>query len=196
LPGAAHNNMAKPRNDAKSDAPLLDRSVVIFAFAASIAGAICFWLRGTAGVERAFETAGDILMAVAPQVAGGILIAGLVQVLIPREAVSRWLGEESGWQGFGIAVVAGACTPGGPFGSFALVYALGKVGADIGILICYLTSWTTLSLLRLLVWEIPFLGFNFAATRFVICLPMGIIAGLIARRLARQWGWRTENIVK
>jgi uncharacterized membrane protein YraQ (UPF0718 family) len=76
------------------------------------------------------------------------------------------------------------------------VYALGKVGADIGVLICYLTSWTTLSVLRLLIWEIPFLGLEFSLVRFVICMPMGIVAGLIARRLASHWGWRTESIVR
>ena len=51
-------------------------------------------------------------------------------------------------------------------------------------------------LLRLVIWEIPFLGFDFSMLRFVICLPMGIVAGIIARRLARQWGWSTESMVK
>ena len=34
-------------------------------------------------------------------------------------------------RGLLIAEVAGALTPGGPFGSFALVYALGKIGASL-----------------------------------------------------------------
>ena len=164
--------------------------------AALVAGGICLWLRGYAGVERAFATAADILLSVTPQILGGVMIAGLVQVLIPKDAVSRWLGAEGGMRGLFIAEAAGALTPGGPFGSFALVYALGKVGADIGVLICYLTSWTTISVLRLLIWEIPFLGLNFSLLRFTISLPMGIVAGLLARRLARQWGWKTENIIK
>ncbi len=79
----------------------------------------------------------------------------------------------------------------------ALVYALGKVGVDIGVLITYLSAWSTLSVMRMIVWEIPFLGVHFSVLRFVICLPIGILSGLLARRLARQWGWATtEAIVK
>jgi hypothetical protein len=99
-------------------------------------------------------------------------------------------------RGLFIAQFAGALTPGGPFGSFALVHALGKVGADIGVLIAYLTAWATLGLMRLIVWEIPFLGINFALLRYAISLPAGILAGLLARRLARQLGWATVTIVK
>ncbi len=122
--------MAKSR----ADAPLIDRSVVIFAVAASLAGCICLWMRGYAAIERAFGFTGEILVNVAPQILGGVMIAGLVQVLVPKDAISRWLGEEAGMRGLLIAEVAGALTPGGPFGSFALVYALGKGGADIGVL--------------------------------------------------------------
>jgi uncharacterized membrane protein YraQ (UPF0718 family) len=176
--------------------PIIDRSVIAFGVAAALAGGICLWLRGGEAFMRAVVMAGTILAEVTPQIVGGVLIAGFVQVLIPKEAISRWLGAESGMRGLLVAEVAGALTPGGPFGSFALVYALGKVGADIGVLICYLTSWTTLSVLRLLIWEIPFLGLEFSLVRFVICMPMGIVAGLIARRLASHWGWRTESIVR
>ena len=176
--------------------PMVDRSVLAFAAAAAVAGLICLWLRGTDGVMRAFDMAVTTLAQVVPQVCGGALIAGLVQVLIPRDVIQRWLGAETGMRGLLIAEVAGALTPGGPFGSFALVYALGKIGADIGVLICYLTSWTTISLMRVLIWEVPFLGPQFTMVRFVVSLPMGIVAGLLARRIARHWGWRTESIVR
>ena len=184
--------MAKHKNP-----PLIDRTTIVFAVAVLLGGGLTAWLRGTAAVEHAFLSAWEFMLLVVPQICGGLLVAGLVQVLIPKEAISHWLGEESGLRGLFIAEVAGALTPGGPFGSFALVYALGKVGVDIGVLITYLTAWSTLSMMRLIVWEIPFLGVNFSLLRFVICLPIGILAGLLARRLARQWGWATtETIVK
>ena len=183
--------MAKPANS-----PLFDRSVMVFALAALLAGAICLWLRGWEGVIRALGTSEGLLRVALPQVLAGVMIAGLAQVLVPREKVSRWLGEEAGFRGLVIAEVVGALTPGGPYGSFAMVYALGKIGADIGVLICYLTSWTTLNSIRLVIWEIPLLGQHFALFRFIISLPMGIIAGLVARRLARQWGLTTESIVR
>ncbi len=177
--------------------PLLDKTTLVFVALAASGGVLTTWLHGSEALVRAFTGMTAILMQVAPLICGGLLIAGLAQVLIPREAVSRWLGEEAGMRGLIIAEIAGAITPGGPFGSFALVYALGQVGADIGVLIAYITAWTTLSLMRLVVWEIPFLGLPFAMFRFVLCLPMGIVAGLIARSLARRWGWtETAMIVK
>lgn len=179
----------------QSSSTLFDRTTAAFAAAALAAAVACLYLRGFEGVARALGATGVLVLEVAPQVIGGLLIAGLAQVLIPRETVSRWLGEEAGMRGLVIAEVAGALTPGGPFGSFPMVYALAKVGADIGVLVCYLTSWTTLGLLRVLVWELPFLGYQFALLRFVICIPMGIAAGLMARWLARRWGWRTQDIV-
>ena len=184
--------MAKAQKSA-----FIDRSTIGFAVTALLLGGLCAWLRGTGGISRAINSVIESLLQVAPQILAGLLVAGLVQVLLPKEVVSRWLGDGSGMRGLFIAEVAGALTPGGPYGSFALVYALGKVGADIGVLVSYLTAWSTLSLMRLIVWEIPFLGVRFALLRFVICLPMGIIAGLAARRLAKQWGWTsTEVIVK
>ncbi len=181
----------------KPKAPLIDRPTVAFALIALVGAGLTIWLRGTAGVERALTNAWGVMLPVVPQICGGLLVAGLVQVLVPRELVARWLGDKSGMRGLWIAQVAGALTPGGPFGSCPLVYALGKAGADIGVLITYLTAWSTISVMRLIVWEIPFLGAKFSLLRFAICLPAGIIAGWLARRWAKQWGWTsTEHIVK
>ena len=176
---------------------LIDTTSLVFAALAVLGGGMTAWLHGSQAVVLAFKGMLDTLMQVAPLICGGLSIAGLAQVMLPREAVSHWLGAEAGLRGLLIAEIAGAITPGGPFGSFALVYALGKVGADIGVLVTYLTAWTTLSMMRLVVWEIPFLGLRFALFRFVLCLPMGIVAGLLARYLARRWGWTsTAMIVK
>ena len=176
---------------------LLDRTTIVFALTALLGGCLTAWLRDMTAVEHALLSAWGFILQAGPQICGGLLVAGLVQVLMPKEAVSRWLGNESGMKGLYIAEVAGALTPGGPFGSFALVYTLGKVGADIGVLVTYLTAWVTLGVTRLIVWEIPFLGVHFAILRYAISLPMGIIAGLLARRLAKRWGWTTtEMIVK
>lgn len=174
-----------------SEPPLLDRTTLAFAAVALLAVLVTAWLRGGEAVQRALVSTATTIVEISPQIGGGLLIAGLVQVLIPKETVSRWLGEGSGMRGLVIAEFAGALTPGGPFGSFSMVYALGKLGVDIGVLITYLTAWTTLSLLRLVVWEIPFLGLNLSLFRFFISLPMGIVAGLLARRLAKRLGWAT-----
>jgi len=74
-----------------------------------------------------------------------------------------------------------------------LVVALAAAGADIGALVAYLTSWSVLGLTRIIMWELPFMGTVFTATRFAASLVLPFVAGLIARRLHEIWcaGWRT-----
>ena len=182
--------MPKPPESA-----VFDGTTIGFLVAALLGGGVTAWLHGGEAVERALISAGTTILEIAPQILGGLLIAGLVQMLVSRETISRWLGEESGMRGLLLAEVAGALTPGGPFGSFSLVYALGKVGVDIGVLITYLTAWTTLSILRLVMWESPFLGLKLSLVRFAISLPMGIVAGILARRLAKRMGWMTTAVI-
>lgn len=175
----------------------MDGSTWGFVVMALALGAATIWLRGTAGIERVLAGVADMLLPVIAPITGGLMLSGLVQTLVSKDAVSRWLGRESGMRGLNIALVAGILTPGGPYGAFALVYALGKTGADIGVLVTYLTAWTTLGLMRVVVWEIPFMGLEFVVLRMVVCLPMGIIAGVLARRLAARLGWTsTRDIVK
>jgi uncharacterized membrane protein YraQ (UPF0718 family) len=77
--------------------------------------------------------------------------------------------------------------PGGPFASFPLVLALSQAGADIGALIAFLVAWAAIGINRLLIWEIPFMGLEFSALRFVSSLPLPLIAGAIARYLWNRY---------
>jgi uncharacterized membrane protein YraQ (UPF0718 family) len=69
--------------------------------------------------------------------------------------------------------------------SFPLVSALHAAGSGRGTLIAYLTSWATLGLQRILVWEVPLMGFEFAFVRWLASLPLPFIAGGIARFIPR-----------
>jgi hypothetical protein len=40
-----------------------------------------------------------------------------------------------------------------------------------------------MGLQRILIWDVPFMGAEFAMLRFIVCIPLPVIAGLIARRL-------------
>lgn len=86
-------------------------------------------------------------------------------------------------RGLIIATVAGTITPGGPASAYALLAVLAASGADRGAMIAYITAWATLGLQRILVWDVPFMGAEFAILRFAISLPLPVVAGLIARRL-------------
>jgi len=96
-----------------------------------------------------------------------------------RPKVARALSE--------LATGLGAVTPGGPFAAFPIVYALFLAGADIGAVVAYLTGWSVLALHRVIIWELPLLGPEFAIVRLLASLPLPILAGAIARLLADRF---------
>jgi uncharacterized membrane protein YraQ (UPF0718 family) len=79
-----------------------------------------------------------------------------------------------------LASGAGMVTPGGPMTSFPVVSALHEAGTGRRALVAYLTSWSTQGFQRILMWELPLMGFEFAAFRFIVSLPLPIIAGVIS----------------
>lgn len=137
------------------------------------------WWRGGSGLL--FEGLGEgtsLLISVLPQLVIGFLLAGMMTVLLPANAIAEWLGADSGIRGLVIATVAGTLTPGGPFLQFPLVAALAGAGAAPGPLAAYLTAWSLTGVNRLLVWEIPLLGPQFALARWSVSLTLPILVGL------------------
>jgi hypothetical protein len=136
---------------------------------------------GTDAVEHAVLGDFDLLVFLGPRMLGGMLLAGLVQVVLPPEVVSKWVGAESGVRGLVIASVVGALTPGGPMTSFPIVVAFYMSGADRGALVAYLSAWSLIGFQRLLVWELPLLGPDITFYRVLAVFWMPVVCGLIAR---------------
>ncbi len=166
--------------------PFLDTSFLIFAALAMIAGGVCY-SRGKDVFYLGLNSALSLFVDIAPRLCGAFLMAGFVEVLVPKDLVTKWMGERSGIKGILIATVAGVVTPGGPMISFPLIAALYKLGADLGPLVGYLTSWELMGIQRIIVWEIPFMGIRFATLRFAVSLLLPIIAALTAQRLASHF---------
>lgn len=166
--------------------------ILVFAGLALAAGAAVWEEAGTGAVRDVSLETGWMFLFILPVVFMGFLIAELVRVLIPEERVTRTLGRESGMRGLAVATVAGFLTPGGPFASFPLVLALYRSGADIGTTVAYITAWAVLGINRVIVWEIPLLGWEFVALRLLVSLPAPFVAGLTARALVRLHPGREE----
>lgn len=158
-----------------------DWSTAFIAIVVIGAGIVVYFRDGRARFTEILT--GDFLLFVdiLPKVLAACLIAAFVAVLMPREAVVRWVGAESGWVGLLIATLAGVICPGGPITIFPIASAFIAVGADIGATIAFITSWTLLGYARVLVWELPFFGVDFVIWRIAVALPLPIIAGALAR---------------
>jgi uncharacterized membrane protein YraQ (UPF0718 family) len=122
-----------------------------------------------------------------PKVMAGCLIGAFVTLLLPREAIVRAVGAESGILGILVATVAGALLPGGPFTIFPVAGAFIAAGADAGAASAFIISWTLLGYTRAIVWELPFFGLDFVTWRIIFSIPLPIIAGLAGRVLWRYF---------
>lgn len=152
---------------------------------AFVSGIACYHLKGPDVFLSSLLHDLNVLLKIVPRMAAALLLASLVQILLPRSWVSRWLGAGSGLRGLTVATLAGALTIGGPMTSFPLVAALAASGADFGATVAYLTGWALLGLNRVFVWELPLLGTDFVLLRLAASLFLPFLAGWIARRLAK-----------
>jgi uncharacterized membrane protein YraQ (UPF0718 family) len=154
-------------------------SLLLIAGICLVLAAVALYVGGLPRLQAGVGEGIHLVMSVAPQLALGFLMAGLVTVLVPASTVAGMVGEGSGLQGLGIATIAGAFTPGGPFLQFPLVAVMLRSGASEGAVAAYLTAWSLLGMHRVLVWELPVLGPGFVAARWITSLLVPIGVGLL-----------------
>jgi len=126
------------------------------------------------------KTAGKMFLQIIPILIAAFIIAGMVQALIPREFIVKWLGQEAGLKGILFGTVAGGLTPGGPFVSFPIVASIYKSGAGIGTVVAYVTAWSLVAVGRL-PYEFSLISPKFAMIRLACTFFFPPIAGLIAQ---------------
>ncbi len=158
-----------------------------FAAGAAAFGVLAMAIKGPDIVAEALADDLRLLIDLMPRVLVALSIAALIWVMLPRERMASLVGEDSGMRGLMVATLAGAITPGGPSSAYALLAVLAVSGADRGALVAYITAWATLGLQRILIWDVPFMGAEFALLRFAVSLPLPVIAGLVARRLPLEF---------
>ena len=128
------------------------------------------------------KSAGDMVLQIIPLLIFAFIVAGMVQVLIPTEMISKWIGGESGFRGILIGSVMGGLAPGGPFVSLPIAAGFLRLGASVGTMVAFLTAWSLWAFSRLPL-EIGIMGWKFTLVRLACTFFFPPIAGLIANRL-------------
>ena len=123
-----------------------------------------------------------MLIEILPLLVFAFVVAGMVQVLLPRDLISKWIGVESGLRGILIGTVAGGITPGGPYVSLPVVAGFLRAGAGIGTMVAFLTGWSLWAVNRVPM-EVGILGWKFTFIRFACTFFCPPIAGLMAQAL-------------
>jgi len=111
------------------------------------------------------------------------IVAGMIQVLIPQELLSEWVGAESGLRGIFIGTVAGALIHGGPYVSLPTAAGLLRSGASVGTMVAFLTGWSLWAFSRLPM-EVGIMGWKFTLIRIASTFFFPPIAGWIAQMFA------------
>jgi uncharacterized membrane protein YraQ (UPF0718 family) len=109
----------------------------------------------------------------------GFAIAGLAQVLIPKELITSWIGQDSGFKGILIRCVLGGLIPGAPYATFPLIAVLYQNGASMGAIVGFVSAWGLWSISRLPV-EIALIDPKPALIRYAITFVVPPLAGLTA----------------
>jgi uncharacterized membrane protein YraQ (UPF0718 family) len=135
------------------------------------------------GVKAALTLVVEIL----PLLVFAFIVAGMIQTLIPKELIAKWVGAESGMRGILLGSIAGGLSPGGPFISLPIAAGLLKAGAGMGTMVAYLTGWSLWAVSRLPM-EVGILGWKLTFIRLASTFFFPPIAGLIAQHFFSRAG--------
>ncbi len=152
-------------------------TVVMVAIAITLL--VVAYLQGNNLHVLGLKKCGEMLVRVFPLLIAAFVIAGMVQVLVPREFIVKWLGPEAGLKGIALGALAGGLTPGGPVINFPIVASIYKSGAGIGTVVAYVTAWSLVSVVRFPL-EVSLISPKFAFIRLACTFFFPPIAGLIA----------------
>ena len=153
-------------------------TLVLTAVALALVGVA--WAQGGPGLAASgLLQGGRTLLRTLPLLVFAFLTAGLVQTLVTQQAITRWLGAESGWRGILLACLGGALMPGGPYVYYPIAAALFKAGAGLGVLVAFVSAKNLWSVSRLPV-ELALLGPRLTLARFLSTLILPPVLGLLA----------------
>ena len=93
----------------------LDTTLLILLALVLIGVVAAFWIGGWERVISGLTGAGKLIQTIWLRLILGFTMGGLIQVLIPRAVIAKWLGPTSGLKGILIGSYTGIIIGGGPF---------------------------------------------------------------------------------
>lgn len=122
------------------------------------------YYRGAGEHVLGLKAAMEMTIQILPLVILAFIVAGMIQILIPQELLSKWIGKESGMRGILIGTLAGGLAPGNPYVNLPIAAGLLRSGASVGAMVAFLTGWSLWSFARLPL-EVSIMGWRFTLIR-------------------------------
>jgi len=158
---------------------IFDATTIGFGLAVIVLFIIVAWLKGFGESVEGVSNGLNMFIKYMFLILFAMLLASLVQILVPKEIISRYLGESSGWKGVLIGSFVGAILPGSPYAVIPLLASFMKMGAGVSTIIAMLASWGLVSITRL-IFQASVMGFKFTVIYVLSVIILPLLAGFIA----------------
>jgi uncharacterized membrane protein YraQ (UPF0718 family) len=114
------------------------------------------------------------------------ILLGLLDVWVPREIMTKFMGDNSGIKGIVLSFLLGSMAAGPLYGAFPVAAIFMKKGARFSNVLIFLGAWSTTKI-PLLMFEYASLGWKFATTRLIVDIfGIYIIARLIDKFISKN----------
>ena len=160
-----------------------------------ILGVLAFRQGGWNFVLEGIKGGITILLREVPLLAAAFLTAGLLQALVKKEFITKWLGRDSGLKGILLACLGGGLIPGGPYAYYPIAGALLSSGAGLGVLVAFVTAKNLWSVSRLPL-EIAILGTTITFRRYLITFLIPPLLGILVEWLFGGFIQKIQENVK
>ncbi len=156
-----------------------------FALAAFVAMAVLVLVNRELGLKAVDVTIYSLkeMITVIPPI---FILLGLLDIWIPKETMSKYMGEDSGLKGILLAFFIGSAAAGPLYGAFPVAAVFMKKGVKFSNILIFIGAWSTTKI-PMFLFEMTSLGTVFATTRLLINIPgILIIAGAISAVVSKS----------
>lgn len=172
----------------------MNLNTIIMILVFFLLGGLVFYTRGLDGIYNGLNESLATFKNVWLLLILAFGIAGLLNVLIPHEIISNYLGSESGWTGLFIGWGMGALLPGAPYTILPVAASLLKAGSGIGPVMSMVLSASIGVAITRIPYEVAFLGWKFTAIRILSSLFVPILGGIVAKYLNMWLNFYSSNL--
>ncbi len=98
------------------------------------------------------------------------VLMGLLDEWVPRDVMSKYMGEGSGLKGVLISIFIGSAAAGPLYGAFPVAAVFMKKGVKLTNIFIFIGAWSTTKI-PMFLFELSSMGSKFAITRLIISIP-------------------------
>ncbi|MBN2394930.1 MAG: hypothetical protein JXC36_00520 [Candidatus Atribacteria bacterium] len=113
-----------------------------------------------------------------PIIFAAILIAQIINVLLPDALIMQWFGKESGLRGIVAGGLLAGFLQGGPYAVYPIIQSLLQKGAHVSIIVTMLIGYGAIGLSRI-AYDFIFFEPYITGLRLLFAIPLTILSGII-----------------